>query len=194
MNIVEAIRSIQVFDLLVVLGLFAMFVLGYIQGTIRRLLGIASILFSFLLAAQVRDPLGAFLARNWTQFPAQYSYMLGFAIIFGAASVAFSIVIQGFYKRQPLFAKATFVDELLGGLLGIIQGVIILGAVIIILDSFFKIPGLPTSPNELKFLRDLHEALNSSGTAELFRHQLIPAFFFVVGWLIPADVRAFFVS
>ena len=37
------------------------FVLGFAQGTIRRLIGIASVLFSFLFAANVAEPLGRFL-------------------------------------------------------------------------------------------------------------------------------------
>ena len=48
----------------------AMFVLGFIQGTIRRLLGLASMLFSFLFAANLRDPLGDYLAQNWNAVPA----------------------------------------------------------------------------------------------------------------------------
>ena len=59
MNIAELLSSINVVDILIVIGLFALFVLGYIQGTIRRLVGIGSILFSFLLAAQLSVPLGS---------------------------------------------------------------------------------------------------------------------------------------
>ena len=89
-----------------------MFVLGFFQGTIRRLLGLASMLFSFLFAANLRAPLGDFLAANWNQFPDEYAVMLGFGIVFMAATIAFTLVIQGFYKHQPLFEKATFVDEI----------------------------------------------------------------------------------
>ncbi|MDQ2964786.1 MAG: CvpA family protein, partial [Chloroflexota bacterium] len=130
MDIAEILRSIDPFDLLVLLILAALFILGYIQGTIRRLLGIASLLFSFLLAANLRGPLGDFLVENWTQFPPEYSRMVGFGTLFVAASLAFSLVIQAFYRRVPLFDKYTVVDELLGGLLGILQGVILLGAMI----------------------------------------------------------------
>jgi hypothetical protein len=34
--------------------------------------------------------------------------MVGFLTVFVAASVAFALVIQGFYKPQPLFEKARF--------------------------------------------------------------------------------------
>ena len=95
-----------------------MFVLGFIQGTIRRVLGLASMLFSFLFAANLREPLGGYLAANWNQFPDEYAVMLGFGIVFVAATIAFTLVIQGFYHKQALFKKATFADEMIGGILG----------------------------------------------------------------------------
>ena len=190
MDITEFIRSINPFDLLVVLILAALFILGFIQGTVRRLLGIGSILFSFLLAANLRGPLGDFLATNWTQFPGEYSRMVGFGVVFVAASLAFSLVIQAFYTKTPLFSKYTVVDEILGGLLGIVQGLLLLGAMIIILDSFFRIPGIATRGDELPFLRELYNAYDDSITADIFRTTLIPAFMTIVGPLIPTDLRA----
>ena len=112
------LAGVQLADWLIIIFFIGFFVLGFAQGTIRRLIGLASILFSFLLAANLADPLGTFLANNWTDQSKQYSYMIGFLTVFVAASLAFAIVIQGFYRPQPLFEKARFVDELLGGALG----------------------------------------------------------------------------
>jgi uncharacterized membrane protein required for colicin V production len=193
-NIGDLLGSINRFDLLVVLFLFGMFVLGFIQGTIRRVLGLASMLFSFLCAANLRGPLGGYLADNWNQFSDEYAIMLGFLIVFVAASVAFTVVIQGFYHKQQLFQKTTFVDEAIGGLLGIVQGMFLIGALLIITDTFFKLPTIPKSDQELKFIRDWWEFANTSGTAELFRSRLIPGFIGVFGLLIPQDVQAFFVQ
>jgi uncharacterized membrane protein required for colicin V production len=191
-DVAEFVRSINLFDLLAILFVFAMFILGVIQGTIRRLLGLAAITFSFLLASQLRDPLGAFLAANWTHLPPEYSYMIGYGVVFVAASIAFSLVIQGFYRPQPLFARASFLDELLGGAVGVVQGCVILGAMIVILDSFFRIPGIAPNPNELGVLRDLFHAYDPSGTAVLFRGILVPAFFAVLGGFVPDAVRGLY--
>jgi membrane protein required for colicin V production len=186
------LQSLSAFDVLALLFLFAMFVLGFAQGTIRRLLGLASIVFSFLLASQLRGPVGGFLAANWTQLPRDYDVMFGYLIVFVAAAVAFSVVIQGFYRKQPLFDRYEWVDEVLGGLLGLVQGAVILGSLIVILDSFYKIPGIAPDPDELKVLRDFFGFYTDSQTAALFRHTLIPASFAVIGALVPGDVRSFF--
>jgi uncharacterized membrane protein required for colicin V production len=188
----EFIAGIQTIDLLLFLFFAAFFVLGFAQGTIRRLIGIGSILFSFFFAANVAGPLGDFLGANWRQFSPQYSYMIGFGTIFVAAALAFALVAQGWYKPQPLFEKARFVDELLGGLLGLLQAAIILGAVIVILGTFFFQVGIAPDPDELPFLRELWEALGPSAIADAFKDTLIPAFFTVFGFLIPAEIQAYF--
>ena len=82
MDIVGFIHSLNLFDLLMAFAFAVAFILGFIQGTLRRLLGLASILFSFLLAANLRDIVGGFFAQNWHQFVPQYSYMIGFGLVF----------------------------------------------------------------------------------------------------------------
>lgn len=192
MDLGDFLGGIKTIDLLLALFFMAFFVLGFAQGTIRRLIGIGAILFSFLFAANAAEPLGTFLGNNWTQFAKQYSYMIGFGTIFVAASLAFALVVQGFYKPQPLFEKARFADEILGGLLGVLQAGIILGAVVIILDSFFRIPGIPEDAQEIGFLRDLWENLDASAIVDVFRTTVIPAFFTLFGLFIPSSLKTFF--
>src|SRR4029078_13237626 len=112
-NIGEILGSINRFDLLVVLFLFGMFALGFIQGTVRRALGLASMLFSFLFAANLRGALGGYLAANWNDYPDEYAIMLGFGIVFVAATIAFTVVLQGFYHQQDLATPATFAADLM---------------------------------------------------------------------------------
>ena len=190
----EFLSQINRFDLLVVLFAFGMFVLGFVQGTIRRVLGLASMLFSFLFAANLRDPLGSYLAANWNQFPDEYAIMLGFGIVFVAATIAFTVVIQGFYHKQELFQKSTFGDELIGGVLGIVQALFLVGCIIVILDSFFRIPTIPKSENEFGWIRSLFDEMTTSATADLFRTRLIPGFISVFGLLIPVDIQRFYVA
>lgn len=186
-SVVEGASAI---DLLIVVYFVAFFVLGFAQGTIRRLLGIASMLFSFLLAANLAQPLGDFLSANWTQFPPEYSYMIGFLTVFVVGVVAFTLVIQSYYHPQPLFKRARFADEAIGGILGLVQGALLFGIVLVILDSFFAKPGIAPDAQELPFLRDLWNALDGSKFAEPFRTTLIPAFFVVFGFFVPDSIEA----
>jgi uncharacterized membrane protein required for colicin V production len=191
LNIVDTITGIAAFDWFATALIVLMFVLGYAQGAIRRLLGIASILFAFLLASQLRDSFGSFLASSWTQWPREYDFMLGFGFLFVVASVLFAIATQAFYKHAPISAKYPLVDELVGGFLGIVEALLMIGVGIVILDSFFRTQ-VTIGDNQIRFLKDLYGAVNVSGTARFFREALIPVFVAIVGPLLPADIRALF--
>jgi cytochrome c biogenesis protein CcdA len=146
-------------------------------------------MFSVLLAANLRDPLGSFLAANWTQFPREYAYMLGFLIVFLTAWIGFTVAIQTFYTTQPLWEKYRFVDEVIGGILGVIEAGLLLVIAIVILDSFFLVPGIQESGNELHFIRDFWNAMNEAQVTAFFRDNIVPVFFAIFGIFIPDDIE-----
>lgn len=189
MNLGEFLGGIGTVDLLIVLYFIGFFVLGFAQGTIRRLIGILSILFSFLFAANLNPTLGSFLADHWTQYPRQYSYMIGFGLVFTVSAVALALITQSYYKPQQLFQKARFADEILGGILGLFQAALIFGSVLIILDTYFLIPNAPVFGNELPFLRDFWGGLDNTQFALLFRTSLIPGAFAVIGLFVPDSIK-----
>ncbi len=188
MNITEFLGTLNIVDVLILLGLFGFFVLGYAQGAIRRLVGIATMTFSFFLAAQLSVPVGSFLATNWTQFPAEYAFMLGFLMIFVASTVAFAIVVQGTYTKTQIFANRPIVDEVVGGILGVVQGLLLLLFVTIILDQFFLSPGFAPDTDELPLLGNLWTAINESGIGRVLHDTAIPNFLGIVQFMIPQAI------
>src|SRR5262245_60648121 len=103
-----------------------MFVVGYAQGVIRRLLGIGAVVFSLILGALLRPSVGQYLANEWTTIIPQYSSMVAFGAVFTASVVTLSLGIQISYRPAPLFPKYPVLDELLGGLLGVLEGFLFL--------------------------------------------------------------------
>ena len=188
MDIVEFIQGLNLFDILVAFFVAGFFVVGYIQGTLRRLLGLAILLLSLLLALNLREPVGSWLAEYWYQLPVPYVYMLAFGGSFVVIYVAGSITVQTFYRKTQLFTKATAVDEIVGGILGAIQALLLVGTMILILDSYYTLPGIPPAPGEIGILRDIYGFYDSSQVAELYRSSLIPFFFLLFGWIAPADL------
>jgi uncharacterized membrane protein required for colicin V production len=191
-DIVAFIEGLNLFDILAAFFVAGFFVVGYIQGTLRRVLGLAIALLSLLLAMNLRDPLGSWLAQYWVQFPREYVYMLALGGSFLVIYLGGSIAVQTFYRRTPLFSKATVVDEVLGGILGALQALLLIGALILILDSYYALPGMPVDPDEFGLLRDIFNFYNNSQIAELFRASLIPLFFALFGWITPDDLEAYF--
>ncbi|MFH0750618.1 MAG: CvpA family protein [Chloroflexota bacterium] len=192
MDVLAFIERLNLFDILVTFFVAGFFVVGYIQGTLRRVLGLAIALLSLLLALNLRDPLGAWLAQYWTQLPKPYVYMLAFGGSALTIYLAGSIAVQTFYRKTTLFTKATVIDELVGGILGALQALLLVGALILVLDSYYHLPGIPADPDEIGILRDIYNFYNPSQLADLFRASLIPLFFMLFGWIVPSDLREYY--
>jgi uncharacterized membrane protein required for colicin V production len=183
-------KTLNLADLVIFVYLFGWFVLGWAQGAVRRLVGILTVSFSFFLAAQLNVYLGPFLTSHWTQFPAHYADMIGFGTLFIAGAIAFALVVQGTYKRVAIFAEHPIIDEVLGGILGLVQGGLVLMYVMIILGTFFETASPAADPTELPILRPLWEGIHSSWTGGQLDATIIPAFLALTGFLIPSSVRA----
>ena len=190
MNIAETIQSFNVFDLLFLLFLCGMFVLGYIQGSVRRLVGTLSFIFSFFLAAVLSVPFGSFLKSYWTNYPDEYSNMIAFFTVFLAAVVAFFLVIQGTYSKTALFSRWPVVDEVVGGLVGVAQGFLFLMFLTIILDQYFLTAPATAPFDELPLLRGFWEAVNTSSVGMLLHGTVIPNFVSLFGFFLPEYIKA----
>jgi len=185
------VERLTPFDIVVVLALLGMFIVGYAQGVVRRLLGIAAILFAIVLGSYLRAPLGAYLAEQWTSISDDYSFMVAFGAAFAATAIALSIGIQITYRPAPLFQKYPVLDEILGGLLGVLEGIIILIAIVLILDPYFTQPSVRETAGfgEFGLLRTLFTFLDKSLTGDILRHSVIPPILAVFGFLFAQDVK-----
>jgi uncharacterized membrane protein required for colicin V production len=190
LDIAGFFATVNLADLVIFAYMLGWFVLGFAQGAVRRVVGILTMAFSFFLAAQLNVYLGPFLASHWTQFPNGYAEMVGFGTLFVAGAIAFALIVQGTYKRVAVFAAHPIVDEALGGLLGLIQGGMVLMFAIIILDQFFLTASPAADPTELPLLRPLWTGINSSWTGGVLHQSLIPSFMTVTGFLVPSAIRA----
>jgi uncharacterized membrane protein required for colicin V production len=187
-DVVGFIEGLNLFDILVAFFVAGFFVVGYIQGTLRRALGLAIALVSLLVALNLREPLGAWLAQYWTHLPSSYVYMLAFGGSFLVFYLAGSITAQTFYRRTTLFTKATVIDELVGGILGALQALLLVGVLILVLDSYYSQPGAGADPDEIALFQNIYNFYDASQVVDLFRSSLIPLFFALFGWIVPPDL------
>ena len=186
-------RSLSLFELVALLIFGGGFVLGFVQGPIQRILGIAVATLSLLFALNLRAPIGSWLAGYWVQDSLGYCQLIAFGASFLILFVTAALAAQIYVKPMTLFARSPIGNELLGGLLGILEAVIVLGALLMIIDSYFRVSSTSLSPNELGILRSLFHFYDDSLTARVFRDGLFPAFFWLFGWITPENVRSLFV-
>ena len=187
---VDFLKSAPIVDIFILLGFLAALILGVMQGAIRRILGILSIVLAFLVACNLRDTFGEYLAQNWHQFDLGYNRLLAFTITFVVVAVASSIVIQGFYKRTDINAKHPIVDDIVGGLLGLLQGMLLLIMAVIILNSSILPPAQSGDVSQLRYVQDL--IVNQSHIAGTIRDVVAPPFVHILSFLLPSDLVSLF--
>lgn len=177
------------FDVVAFLFLVGMFILGYVQGLVRRIFGIIALVFSLVVAAQLRAPLGDYLAHEWTSAPPEYSYMVAFGALFLAFGIALSVGIQLAYHPAPLLPRYPVIDELLGGVLGVIEGGFLIAVFLMVTDPYFlNSTGQVAATGEVAFFRSVHDFVTDSLTADFLRHSIIANVFALIGFLFPRDV------
>ena len=122
--------------------------------------------------------------------------MLGFGIVFVAATIAFTLVIQGFYHKQALFKQATVADEIIGGLLGVVAGAVPRRLRDRHPGLVLPAPGASRRRDgELPFLRELlGRRWTRRRRPSCSASRLIPGFIQVFGLLIPQDLQALYVG
>jgi uncharacterized membrane protein required for colicin V production len=184
-DIVELIKSAPLADLVIIGILACAFILGVMQGAIRSLLGIVGVLLAFVVAANVRDPLGNFLADNWTQFPHDYNHMLAFLIIFVLLTVGAILALMLLLRRTDIYPGRPVVDDIVGGFLAVLECALILLVLIMIFASY-QMP-VPFD-GELDFVRQLHDILtDQSHVAEALRTNVAPTFVQLLSPLLPPN-------
>jgi uncharacterized membrane protein required for colicin V production len=185
----EWLGSLNIVDVIIAIALFGMFIVGFVQGTVRRGIGVLTMTFSFFLAGQLNQWLGKFLAENWVQYPPLYSYMIGYLILFFAGVISFAIIVQVTYSKVAIFARFPVLDEVLGGVLGVTWGLLLLLFTVTILGTYFLAAPVGDA-DELGILRDIWTAIYDSWFGQILVTQVIPVFVAWTSFLLPDSVSA----
>jgi uncharacterized membrane protein required for colicin V production len=186
----DFLQSATLFDVVFVLVAMGLFVTGWLQGAIRQLLGIAAFIVAFVLAANLREPLGDFLARNWTFNDRGFNFLLAWLGLWLAWAITLQIGIQTFYRRVVIDRRVVIVDELIGGLLAAFQVLLVVSLLAIIFDSYYLSSSLPKELHDADWARSFETLLKDSAIVSALRDSLIPAILAVLGPLLPGEHAA----
>ncbi|WP_337871879.1 CvpA family protein [Ignavibacterium sp.] len=131
-------------DLIIVIAALIGFILGFKDGFLRKLIGVVGIVTAVFLAAYFKSHLGRFIESS---FGIEYylAEIMAGLIIFFVTILVFSIlkrVIHPFDKINSL------INQIIGGVVGILQFLIFLSAVFLLLN-IFDIPEKPARKKSL---------------------------------------------
>lgn len=176
-------------DIVIILVLAAGFLLGFFQGVVRGALNIFAFGFAFLLAANLRDDFGSYLASQWTSYDQEYDHMLAFLIAAIAILAILSVLIHLGTRGPKGVTAYPLLDDLLGGALGVVMALLLMGGLLIILTSYYG----PEAPIGLRsgaaWSANLYHNLLESRIGVLVKDVIVPALSLLFGSFVPDVVR-----
>ncbi|MBN2408384.1 MAG: CvpA family protein [Candidatus Aminicenantes bacterium] len=114
-------------DILFLLVIGVSLVLGLIKGLTRMIIGIASVVAGFIIAALYYRPVSALFNRLLTA--EIWRHLIAFVLIFIAVVIVGGLV--SFLLSKIIKGPLRFADRILGSTLGVITGVLICGVMVI---------------------------------------------------------------
>ncbi len=173
-------------DILLLIFLALAFLLGVLRGAVRQLIAVGAWLVTFVVAAYLRSAVADWLATQQAQLSREYLEMFGFLIAFVVLFSICLLIIEIGGSTIQLTSRA-LVDEILGGLLALGVAVLVLGALLIVLDSYYAHP-IPGG-TEQELVRGLHLAFQRSAIIDALHRSLVPGLLALLGPLLPTQIR-----
>lgn len=177
----DLLGQLSWFDLviivLLVVGVFA----GFTQGMIRYLFNSIAVLVSFVLAAQLTEPIVSLL-RFWQAFTPAGRELLVLVLLYVAFVVVSWFVIRALWHRtrMPVVKQ---LDEIGGAILGLLYVALVITFLVIVYDSYFL-----TGNDAGGWVGGLYEALSTSVLVQFFRDALLPIAGFGVRPFVPSEI------
>ena len=177
-------------DFVMVVFIGGLVLAGWRSGFIRRLVGLAFVAVSLLAGVYLRAPAGAVVNAFLPKIPSDYAQMLGYSAAFAVLMVGLNLVAHPIVSRIPQHGLSEATDKGLGAILGLVEGVLIVSAAIVVLhtysDAFNGVPGF----KETGFLTDIKSQVDDSTIGGLLEHTTVPVVLTVIGPFLPTDVKS----
>lgn len=187
----EVLTEFTVLDLVVLVTLAGGVLAGFQQGLLRYFLNSAVVVVAFIVASQLKGPIGSALSSFWDLGTPEQQELWVYLLLLAAGIIGGFILVRMFYRqtRLPIIRQ---VDEVLGSVAGVVWVALTYTFSLIILDTFFLTVS-ESSAEAAAILGPIYDELNQSVILGWFREWLMPIVAFVVRPFVPAEIDQFLV-
>jgi uncharacterized membrane protein required for colicin V production len=161
---------------------------GWRSGFVRRLIGIAFMAISFVLAGYFRYAVAPIAKTLFPNIPPDYADLVGYTIAFPAILVVLHVASAFVLRHVAVKGVTREVDAALGAVFGGVEAILIISAVIVIVDAYFGTSSTLGKTFPPGYLKDLTAALNGSTTVEILRGSTVPLVQGLLGPLLPKNL------
>ncbi|HKZ91794.1 MAG TPA: CvpA family protein [Candidatus Limnocylindrales bacterium] len=182
--------TIGTMDIYLLVIIVSSLVVGFFWGAARSLMLLAAWLLAFLAGAYLKLQLGSYLAKEWPNFPASFSDMAAFGIIFVGLLLAAPILIVASTKGDQRVTRIQTLDDLVGALFAMFVAILGIAGVMIVFATFYGTDGLLVdSQGGPEWTANLYQSMLNSNIGASIKQELIPILGSVLGPILPPDVR-----
>jgi hypothetical protein len=177
-------------DVFLLVAIVASLIVGFFWGAARSLMLLAAWLIAFLAGAYLKLELGSYLARQWDNFPAAYSEMAAFGLIYALIGIAAPFAVVLSTRGSQKVSRYQVLDDLVGAFFATFVAVLGLAGLMIIFATFYEVEsGIVHAQGGPEWSSSLYQSLINSNIGEGIADELIPILGTVLGPILPPDVR-----
>ncbi len=180
-------------DIYLLVIIVSTLVVGFFWGAARSLLLLAAWLLAFVGGAYLKVGLGSYLSQQWTEYPPLFSDMAAFGLIYMGVLLAAPVVIYMGTRGSQTVSRYQVLDDLVGALFAVFVAALGIAGLMIVLSTFYGsgsiTVGMLGGP---QWTADMYQSLLSSSIGGSIDRYLVPLIGFVLGPILPPDVRAVF--
>lgn len=180
-------------DIFLLVIIVSTLVVGFFWGAARSLMLLAAWLFAFLAGAYLKLELGSYLSRQWTNFPASFSEMAAFGLIYMGILLAAPLAIMAITRGSQRVTRIQVLDDAAGALFAVFVSVLGIAGLLIVLSLFYgPADDLVPNPGGPEWTASLYQSLLDSNIGRGVNEHLVPLVGALLGPILPADVREVF--
>lgn len=156
---------------------------GWSIGAVRTLVGIGAAILGIYVAAVGRAPITALLS---TALPGVDQLLISAFVVVGGAWLVIwigSLLLGATLRALLRIVRLGGFDSLVGALLGAVQGVLVIGALVFVADA------LRSFGSATGGVASIADAISSSSAAVVARSMLFPSLGALIGGWLPEALR-----
>jgi uncharacterized membrane protein required for colicin V production len=185
--------SIGTTDIFLLVIIVSTLVVGFFWGAVRSLMLFAGWILAFLAGAYLQTELGSYLARQWDNYTAAYNQMAAFGIIYVFLLIGTPVVIFTISRSSQRVTRYQVLDDLVGAGFAVFVAALGIAGILIVLATFYG-DGQPVveEAGGPAWTANLYQSLLLSNIGASINDHLVPIIGFVLGPILPANVREVF--
>lgn len=160
--------------------------LGWLTGTVRRVIGILIVYAALIAGTNMGQPGGAILEQYNNSIPPQDARLYGWAFFFLLLVIALEAAATAIHGRLQLAVVAF--DKAIGVLLGVLTGLVVMAALVYISAGYSRAAINQPSDNQVR----VRDSLNGSQFAVPFAKAISGTLVPILGPGLPRDAQAYF--